>query len=190
MGECGTVRALIIGPQGAGKGTQAVRIAAEVGIPHISTGDLFRDNISSGTELGALAQQYMSAGDLVPDEVTQSMLADRLALPDTEPGFLLDGFPRNLPQATWLAGLLSERHTELEKVILLTAPDEVLIERMIARGREDDTVEAIQRRLDLYHAETEPLVEHYGEIVVRIDGVDEVDEVTDRIVSGLGLATR
>ena len=184
------MRALIIGPQGAGKGTQAVRIAEQLGIPHISTGDLFRDNIGRGTELGTLAQQYMNAGELVPDEVTQSMLADRLAQPDAEPGFLLDGFPRNLPQATWLAGLLHERGTDLEKVILLTAPDEVLIERMTARGREDDTIEAIRRRLDVYHAETEPLVEHYGEIVVRIDGVGGVDEVSDRIVSGLGLATR
>lgn len=181
------MRLLIIGPQGAGKGTQASRIAGELRIPHVSTGDLFRDNISRGTELGTLAQRYMNAGDLVPDEVTQSMLADRLAQPDADPGFLLDGFPRNLVQADWLRGMLHERQADLEKVILLTAPDQVLVDRMLARGRADDTVEAIQRRLDLYHAETEPLIDYYGDAVVRIDGVGSVDEVHDRIMTGLGL---
>ncbi|NNG35222.1 adenylate kinase [Nakamurella aerolata] len=179
------MRAMIIGPQGAGKGTQATRICGELGIPHISTGDLFRANIAGGTELGKLAQSYTDAGKLVPDDVTQAMVADRLAQPDTDNGFLLDGFPRNLKQAEWLSTLLAERGTPIERVLLLTAPDEVLMERMLARGRADDTEEAIQQRLDIYHAETLPLVEYYGDRVVQIDGVGEVDDVHDRIAAAL-----
>lgn len=181
------MRLMIIGPQGAGKGTQAQRITAELGIPHVSTGDLFRANISGGTELGKLAQKYMDDGQLVPDEVTQDMVADRLAQPDADQGFLLDGFPRNTGQATWLAELLADHSTPIHKVILLTAPDEVLVERMVARGRADDTPEAISRRLAIYHAETAPLVDFYGDAVVAVDGVGTVDEVHDRIFTALGL---
>jgi adenylate kinase len=181
------MRMMIIGPQGAGKGTQAKRITTELNIPHVSTGDLFRANIADDTELGKLAKSYMDDGKLVPDEVTQQMVADRLSQPDAQNGFLLDGFPRNTVQADWLSALLAHHHTPIHKVILLTAPDDVLIERMLDRGREDDTVEAIRRRLDIFHAETLPLVEYYGEKVVRVDGFGSVEQVHARMTKALGL---
>lgn len=181
------MRLMIIGPQGAGKGTQASKICADLGIPHISTGDLFRENMNGGTELGKLAQTYMDAGKLVPDEVTQQMVAERLEHDDASGGFLFDGFPRNTGQAVWLAALLLQHQTPIERVILLTAPDEVLVERMLARGRADDTVEAISQRLDIYHAETLPLVEYYGDRVMSVDGVGDVDDVHERVLKALGL---
>lgn len=179
------MRLLIIGPQGAGKGTQAALLCQKLDIPHVSTGDLFRANIGEGTELGRRAQQYMNAGELVPDSVTQDMVADRLAQPDAQAGFLLDGFPRNTAQANWLAGLLAERGTPIEAVVLLTAPDEVLMERMLARGRADDTPEAIRTRLDIYYSETQPLVDFYGCRVARVDGVGEIDVIHERIMDAL-----
>ncbi len=182
------MRMMIIGPQGAGKGTQATRLCSELRIPHISTGDLFRENISGGSALGKLAQTYMEAGKLVPDEVTQQMVIERLQHEDARAGFLFDGFPRNVRQADWLSALLAEHQTPIQKVMLLTAPDDVLIERMLTRGRADDTLDAIRRRLDIYHAETLPLVEYYAEKVVRVDGFGSVDEVHDRIFAAIGLA--
>lgn len=179
------MRLLIIGPQGAGKGTQAALLCAKYGIPHVSTGDLFRANIGAGTELGRRAKSYMDAGELVPDTVTQDMVADRLAQPDAQGGFLLDGFPRNITQADWLAALLADSGTPLDAVVLLTAPDEVLMERMLGRGRADDTPEAIRTRLDIYYSETQPLVDYYGRLVARIDGVGAIDEVHGRIVAAL-----
>lgn len=181
------MRLLIIGPQGAGKGTQATRLCEELSIPHVSTGDLFRANIGAGTELGREAQQYLDAGALVPDDVTQRMVADRLAEPDAEGGFLLDGFPRNIGQAQWLQNLLAERGTPVDTVVVLTAPDEVLTERMLARGRADDTPEAIRTRLDIYHSETLPLIDWYGDRVVRVDGVGPVDEVHQRVLAAVGV---
>ncbi|MTD14390.1 adenylate kinase [Nakamurella sp. YIM 132087] len=175
------MRLLIVGPQGAGKGTQAELLTKAVGIPHVSTGDLFRANISGNTPLGQKVKAIMDAGQLVPDEVTQDMLVDRLAQPDAEVGFLLDGFPRNISQASWLEGVLAERGTPIKCVLLVDAPDEVLRERMTARGRSDDTPESIDRRLAIYHAETSPLIEFYGEKVARIDGVGEIHEVQERI---------
>ncbi len=180
-----TVRLLIIGPQGAGKGTQAKLLCDELGIPHISTGDLFRANISEGTDLGRRAQEYMNAGELVPDSVTQDMLVDRLAQQDAMAGFLLDGFPRNLGQAAWLTGVLTAQDVELSAVVLLTAPDEVLIERMVARGRADDTPEAIRTRLDIYYSETQPLVDFYGDKVVDVDGVGSIDEIHQRVMAAV-----
>jgi len=179
------MRILIVGPQGAGKGTQAALLADNLKIPHISTGDIFRVNVTAGTELGVLAKKYMDAGDLVPDEVTSAMVAARLAEPDAEPGFLLDGFPRTVPQAQWLADLLRSRGQELDAVLLLDAPDAILMERMLARGRADDTAEAISRRLELYHSETTPLLEHYANKLVAINGVGAVDEVQQRALSAL-----
>ena len=179
------MRLLIVGPQGAGKGTQAALLADSLGIPHVSTGDLFRANLAGGTELGMLAKKYMDAGELVPDEVTQEMVADRVAQPDAEPGFLLDGFPRTVPQADWLNGMLETLEKPIEVVVLLTAPDEVLLDRMLARGRADDTVEAISRRLDIYHRETKPLIEYYDGRVVHVDGVGEIDEVHDRVLAAV-----
>jgi adenylate kinase len=179
------MRVLIVGPQGAGKGTQAALLCQNLKVPHISTGDIFRANGKAGTELGLLAKKYMDAGELVPDEVTSAMVAARLAEPDAEPGFLLDGFPRTVPQAQWLAELLAGRGQKLDAVLLVDAPDEVLTERMLARGRADDTTDAIARRLELYHSETTPLLEHYADLLVSVNGVGEIDEVQQRVLSAL-----
>jgi len=179
------MRLLIVGPQGAGKGTQAQLLVKALGIPHVSTGDLFRANLAGGTELGKLAKKYMDAGELVPDEVTQEMVADRVSQADADKGFLLDGFPRNIPQATWLNSLLDGLHAPIDVVVLLTAPDQVLLERMLARGRTDDTAEAISRRLDIYHRETTPLIDFYGSQVVHVDGVGEVDQVHERVLEAV-----
>lgn len=181
------MRILIIGPQGAGKGTQASLLSDSLGIPHVSTGEMFRANIAAGTELGLQVRSILDSGALVPDEITQQMLANRLAEPDTEPGFLLDGFPRNIIQAEWLNTLLQSRATPIDRVIVLTAPDQVLIDRMLTRGRADDTVEAIGRRLDIYHAETKPLVDYYGPAAIDIDGEGEVADVHQRILGAVGL---
>lgn len=179
------MRLLIVGPQGAGKGTQAALLAESLQIPHVSTGDLFRANLAGGTELGMLAKKYMDAGELVPDEVTQEMVADRVAQADAAAGFLLDGFPRNVSQADWLTGMLDEVEKPIDVVVLLSAPDKVLLERMLARGRADDTVDAITRRLDIYHRETKPLIDYYDGKVVEIDGVGGVPEVHARIVDAV-----
>ena len=179
------MRLLIVGPQGAGKGTQAQLLVKALGIPHVSTGDLFRANLAGGTQLGKLAKKYMDAGELVPDEVTQEMVADRVSQADADKGFLLDGFPRNIPQATWLNSLLDGLHAPIDVVVLLTAPDQVLLERMLARGRTDDTAEAISRRLDIYHRETTPLIDFYGSQVVHVDGVGEVDQVHERVLEAV-----
>ena len=183
------MRLLIVGPQGAGKGTQATLLADNLGIPHVSTGDLFREHVGQGTELGKLVQKYMDAGDLVPDEVTSAMVAGRIAAQDAEPGFLLDGFPRNISQSEWLTELLHDRDLELDAVILLTAPDEVVVGRMLARGRADDTDGAIRRRLDIYHTETTPLIEYYGDKIVPVDGVGDIAEVQQRILSALSTSS-
>jgi len=183
-------RLLIIGPQGAGKGTQADLLCQDRQIPHVSTGDLFRTNISSGTELGRRVQAYISQGELVPDEVTQGMLTARLSEPDAAHGFLLDGFPRTSAQAVWLTAELDELHAPVDAVLLLTAPDEVLVRRMLGRGRGDDTVEAITNRLAIYHRETTPLIDYYGLRVCHVDGVGEVDEVAQRIRSALDRQTQ
>jgi len=179
------MRVLIVGPQGAGKGTQAMLLAQNLKVPHVSTGDIFRANVGAGTDLGVLAKRYMDAGELVSDEVTSAMVAARLAEPDAEPGFLLDGFPRTAPQAQWLTGLLAERGQKVDSVLLLEVPDHVLMERMLARGRADDTVEAITRRLELYHTETKPLLDYYASLVVPVDGFGTVDEVQQRALSAL-----
>ena len=179
------MRILIVGPQGAGKGTQAALLAGNLRIPHISTGDIFRSNVTAGTELGVLAKKYMDAGELVPDEVTSAMVKARLEEPDADGGFLLDGFPRTVPQAQWLGGVLHENSHDLDAVLLLEAPDDVLMERMMARGRADDTADAISRRLALYHSETKPLLEHYAEVLVAIDGVGSVEEIQQRALAAL-----
>ena len=184
------MRLLIIGPQGAGKGTQATLLSTGYGIPHVSTGDLFREHIQAGSAMGRTVRSYTDAGSLVPDEVTQDMVADRLAQPDAQGGFLLDGFPRNLRQAAWLDDLLLGRGESIDVAVLLTAPDEVLMDRMLARGRPDDTPEAINRRLDIYHRETEPLIDHYGQRVVSVDGRGDITDVHQRIRDAIEVQRR
>jgi len=159
------VNLLVLGPQGAGKGTQAKRIAAAYGIPHISTGDMFRAAIAGNTPLGQQVKPILDSGELVPDELTVALIRERLAEPDAAAGFALDGFPRNLAQAEALDEMLGEIGRSLDAILFFDLPDEVATERLVTRAREegraDDTPEVIARRLQIYHSETEPVVEHY-----------------------------
>ena len=175
------MRLMIIGPQGVGKGTQSVLLSEAIGVPHISTGDLFRSHASAQTELGRRAQEYMNAGELVPDAVTNAMVAERLTVDDTANGYLLDGFPRTLDQARWFTRTLGPER-DLQAVILLEAPQEELLERMLERGRDDDQPEIIHRRLELYRTTTQPLLDHYAHLLIRIDGTGAVPEVQNRIL--------
>lgn len=181
-------RLLIIGPPGAGKGTQAVKISEELSIPAISTGDIFRANIKGETELGREAKQYIDAGNLVPDSVTNRMVRDRLAEQDAAHGFLLDGYPRNTAQVEELDTILSDLGQKIDGVLLLTADNEELVQRLLGRaaeqGRSDDTEDVIRHRLDVYAQETEPIVDLYEQrgIVTRVDGLGSIDEVTARLL--------
>jgi adenylate kinase len=179
------VRIVLVGPPGAGKGTQAARLSERLGAPHISTGDLFRDNMKNETDLGKEAQRYVDAGDLVPDEVTVKMVKDRLAQPDAQEGFLLDGFPRNAAQAQELESVLGDLGQRLDAVLVFEVDDEELVQRLTARGRSDDTEETIRHRQEVYRSETEPLIEHYSDIAVRVNAVGSVDEITDRAMDAL-----
>ncbi|WP_067441163.1 adenylate kinase [Nocardioides jensenii] len=184
------MRIILMGPPGAGKGTQAKVIANHFGIPAISTGDIFRANVAGKTELGVEAQRYMDAGEYVPDEITNAMVRDRLAQPDAEPGFLLDGYPRTLAQVEELDGMLADGHP-VNAVVVLTADSEELIARLLQRaqieGRADDTEEVIRRRQEVYTEQTAPLIEVYAGrgLVVEIDGMGEIDAVTHRIFDAL-----
>ena len=169
---------LLLGPQGSGKGTQAKRISAEYAIPHIATGDMLRAAIEAGTPLGRQVAPILESGQLVPDELMIDLIREQLEEPDTVPGFILDGFPRTTPQADALDTMLREIGRELTIVFALQVSDEICIERLLKRAREegrpDDTPEAIRTRLELYHRETEPLIEHYraqGNLVtIHADG--------------------
>ena len=182
---------LILGPQGSGKGTQASRIAQEYALAHVATGDMFRAAIAGRTPLGLQVQPIYDAGELVPDELTIALFRERLLEPDARNGFVLDGFPRNAVQADALDELLDELDRPLDAVLVLEVADHVCVERLLKRaaeeGRPDDTPEAIARRLEIYHAETAPLVEHYlptGK-VVGIHGEGTVDEVWAEIQQAL-----
>lgn len=174
-------RLIVLGRQGAGKGTQCARLATRYGIPHISTGDMLRAAVTAGSELGQMAKSIMDAGDLVPDDVMNGIVAERLDETDAAAGFLLDGFPRSDVQAAWLNDALAPAGIDL--VVNIEVPDDVVITRMLARGRADDTEAAIQRRLDLYEAETAPLMEYYRDHdkLVTVDGHGEEDEVEMRL---------
>jgi len=175
-------RLLILGRQGSGKGTQCARLADHYGIPHISTGEILRAAVAEGTELGREAKAIMDAGDLVPDRIMLDIIRERLAQPDAAGGFLLDGFPRTAAQASGLAEILGDEGLDL--AVNLEVPDDVVVERMLARGRADDTEEAIRTRLDLYEAETAPLLKRYRDdaILATVDGVGSEDEVFGRLV--------
>jgi adenylate kinase len=184
-------RLLIMGPPGAGKGTQAVALAELTGGAHISTGDIFRANVSGETELGKIAKRFMDNGEYVPDEVTNAMVKDRLNEDDAREAFLLDGYPRTLDQVTTLDEILAELGTELDGVIALTVDPEELIERLLERakisGRTDDTEVVIRHRQGIYTTETEPLLDVYRKrgILHEIDGMGTVEEVGARIAAVL-----
>jgi adenylate kinase len=185
------MRLILMGPPGAGKGTQAKIIAADHGIPAISTGDIFRANVTQGTPLGIEAKRYMDAGEYVPDEVTNKMVRNRIDEPDAEPGFLLDGYPRTLAQVHELDGMIKFTGHELDVVVVLTVDPEELVQRLLARaqveGRADDTEDVIRRRQEIYAEQTEPLIDVYRDrgILLEVDGTGEVDEVTTRVEDAL-----
>jgi adenylate kinase len=213
------MRIVLVGPPGAGKGTQAAFLAKNLSIPHISTGDLFRANISQGTELGKRAKAYMDDGNLVPDEVTIGMAHDRMTQSDAANGFLLDGFPRNVSQAEALDELLKTDGQKLDAVLDLEVPEDEVVERIAGRRicrndsshvfhvtyskpktegvcdvcggelyqRGDDKEETVRKRLDVYHRETEPIIDHYKAqgLVVTISALGKVDEVTKRAMDAL-----
>jgi adenylate kinase len=213
------MRIVLVGPPGAGKGTQAAFLAKNLSIPHISTGDLFRANISQQTELGKLAKSYMDAGNLVPDEVTIGMAKDRMEKPDAEGGFLLDGFPRNVSQAEALDETLKTESMKLDAVLDLEVPEEEVVKRIAGRRicrkdsshvfhvtyspaktegvcdvcggelyqRDDDSEETVRKRLEVYHTQTEPIIDYYKAqgLVVTISALGKVEEVTARAMEAL-----
>ncbi|MFD7918972.1 adenylate kinase [Streptomyces sp. NPDC059740] len=213
------MRIVLVGPPGAGKGTQAAYLAKNLGIPHISTGDLFRANMSQGTPLGQQAKEYMSAGQLVPDSVTIGMAEDRMEQPDAEGGFLLDGFPRNIGQAQALDDYLQRKGLSLDAVLDLEVPEDEVVKRIAGRRicrndsshvyhevynkpktagvcdqcggelyqREDDSEETVRKRLDVYHTETEPIIDYFKaqDLVITIPAMGPVDEVTRRSMAAL-----
>ncbi len=186
------MRIIIMGPPGAGKGTQAKVTASRLSIPAVSTGDIFRANVSQETELGREAKRYMDAGDYVPDEVTNAMVRDRLAEDDAATGFLLDGYPRTVAQVRELDGMLEAGGHRLDAVLVLTVDQEEVIQRLLKRaqdeGRSDDTEEVVRHRQEVYTEQTAPLIEVYEErgLLVRVDGMGTVDEVTARVLEALG----
>ena len=191
------MRVVLLGPPGAGKGTQAQIIAGELGVPAISTGDIFRANVSGQTELGRQAKAYMDAGDLVPDEITVAMVRGRLAEPDAEKGFLLDGFPRTIEQGERLNDSLAELGHRLDRVLELVVDEEELVRRLSGRRmlvdgkteqRDDDKPETVRHRLEVYREQTAPLSGWYdGQgLLTRIEAVGSIEEVTERALKALG----
>ena len=180
-----------MGPPGAGKGTQARFVADHFGVPAISTGDIFRANVSQGTPLGVEAQRYMDAGEYVPDEVTNQMVRNRIDEDDAAPGFLLDGYPRTLAQVTELDGMIGFTGHQLDAVVVLTVDSEELVQRLLLRaqtdGRADATEDVIRRRQEVYLEQTAPLIDVYRDrgILLEVDGLGEVNEVSARILAAL-----
>ena len=184
---------LVLGPQGSGKGTQAKRISAAHGIPHVSTGDMFRAAVVAGTELGRRVEPILASGDLVPDELTVALIRERLSEEDARDGFVLDGFPRNLTQAEALDGMLAEIGRGLDAVLFFDLSDELAVERIRGRaldeGRDDDSPDAIARRLAIYHEQTEAVVERYRATgkLVPLHAARSIEEVSTEIEAALDL---
>ena len=185
------MRLIILGPPGAGKGTQAAKIADTFGIPAISTGDIFRANIKNETPLGLQVKEILASGGYVSDDVTNAIVEDRLAQDDCSGGFLLDGYPRTLAQVAALDGMLAAHGTSLDHVLELTVDDDAVVARLLKRaeseGRADDTEDVIRERMAIYHRETKPLSDTYRErgLLVEVDGLGEVGQVTGRILAAL-----
>jgi adenylate kinase len=185
------MRLVLMGPPGAGKGTQAKFVADHFKIPAISTGDIFRFNVDQGTPLGLEAQRYMESGEYVPDEITNLMVRDRIDQPDAEPGFLLDGYPRTLDQVKELDGMIAFTGHRLDAAVALTVDGDEIVQRLLQRaeseGRADDTEDVIRRRQEVYAEQTAPLIDVYRNrgILVEVDGLGKVDDVTARIFDAL-----
>jgi adenylate kinase len=188
------MRILLMGPPGAGKGTQAKILATRCGIPAISTGDIFRANVGENTPLGIEAKRYMHAGDYVPDEITNAMVRERVSQPDARRGFLLDGYPRTLAQVKELDAMLAEAGHPLQAVVVLTVDKDELVSRLLTRakaeGRADDTEEVVRYRQDVYNEQTAPLLAVYAErgILVEVDGMGDVDTVSARVAAAVDQA--
>ncbi|HET7900311.1 MAG TPA: adenylate kinase [Candidatus Nanopelagicales bacterium] len=186
------MRIVLMGPPGAGKGTQAVVLAERLGVPHISTGDIFRANVAGGTPLGIEAQKFMDAGEYVPDSVTNAMVRDRLGEADAAAGFLLDGYPRTVAQVDELADILASHGVALDRVVELTVDvDEVvgrLLKRAAEQGRSDDTEDVVRRRLEIYFEQTAPLIAAYEAqgLLTRVDGMGAIEVVTGRVLAVIG----
>jgi adenylate kinase len=184
-------RLLLIGPPGAGKGTQAAKLAEAFKVPAISTGDIFRENVKNETELGQQAKAFMDRGEYVPDSLTNALVRDRLDWDDAKNGFLLDGYPRTADQVQELDRILSDQGDSLDAVVLITADTDEIVRRLLNRaveqGRADDTEDVIRRRLEVYADQTAPLIEVYNnrQLVVEVDGLGAVEEVTARIIEAL-----
>lgn len=184
-------RLLLIGPPGAGKGTQAVRLSVAYAVPAISTGDIFRSNVKNQTELGRKAKAYMDAGDNVPDSLTNALIRDRLAEADAKNGFLLDGYPRTTDQVRELDGFLSSHGAALDAVVELVADPDVVVERLrkraLEQGRTDDDEDVVRHRLEVYREQTEPLIDLYDGrgVLLKVDALGPIDEVTERITTAL-----
>jgi adenylate kinase len=176
------VRVVLVGPPGAGKGTQARLLAQCLDVPHISTGELFRANMTDCRPMGLEAKRYMDAGELVPDPVTLGMVRERLASDDTAKGFVLDGFPRTVSQAKMLHRLLANHGARLDAVVEFQVPRDIVLHRLMQRGRGDDTAEVIRRRQQVYWQETAPLLAHYWDVVLGVDAVGPVGEITERVL--------
>ena len=185
-------RILLLGPPGAGKGTQAAEIVDALGVPHVSTGDMLREAVAAGTEVGKQAKAIMDAGKLVSDDIVVGIAKDRLSAPDAEKGFILDGFPRTIGQAEALDAMLAELGTPLDVCLAITADTDAIVERLLKRaeieGRADDNEETIRERMKEYEAKTAPLLDYYGKqgLLSEVDGMGEVAEVTARIREVIG----
>ena len=187
------MRLVLMGPPGAGKGTQADIVSGLLGVPHVSTGEIFRHNVSRGTSLGLEAKRYMDAGEYVPDGITNAMVRDRLSQEDCRPGFLLDGYPRTVEQVGELSAMLRSSSDSLDRVVELTVDVDEVVDRLVKRetdqGRSDDTEDVIRRRLEVYFQQTAPLTAMYEaqDLLIQVDGLGSIDEVTARIVAALGI---
>lgn len=180
------MRVVLLGPPGAGKGTQAQKLSEKLGIPQISTGELFRSNIENGTKLGLEAKRYLDAGDLVPSELTNQLVEDRLGDPDAANGFILDGFPRSLQQAKALHEMLERRGTDIDAVLEFRVSQDELLARLKSRGRADDTDDVILNRMKVYRDETAPLLDYYRGELKTVDAIGTMDEVFARALQALG----